>query len=59
MNFDLQRWKWTKNVKPQDHEFWAYLQFKMGHLFNLNWKEDKTDATHSSERRANLAREAF
>jgi hypothetical protein len=42
---DLQRLKWTKNVKPQDNEFWAYSQFKTGHLFKLNWKEDETDAS--------------
>ena len=40
---DLQRLKWTKNVKPSDKP-WAYEEFKVGKLFKLTWKDDETNA---------------
>jgi hypothetical protein len=42
---DLQRLKWTKNIKAQGDEFWAYAQFKVNHLFKLNWKENEANAS--------------
>jgi hypothetical protein len=34
---DLQRLRWTKNVKRDDGA-WAYSDFKIGDLFKLAWK---------------------
>lgn len=41
---DLQRLKWTKNVKRGD-KAWAYSQFKVADLFKLAWKDDEVDAS--------------
>lgn len=40
---NLQCLKWTKNVLPAD-DGWAYSKFKVGELFKLAWKDDKTNA---------------
>ena len=41
---NLQSLKWTKNVKPQSEEPWAYQAFKVGNLFKLAWKDDEGNA---------------
>jgi len=41
---DLQRLRWTKNVKRGDRA-WAYSQFKAGDLFKLAWKDDEANAS--------------
>jgi hypothetical protein len=41
---DLQRLKWTKNVRRTDDD-WAYAEFKIGHLFKLAWKDNEGDAS--------------
>ncbi|MEH1908257.1 hypothetical protein [Nostoc sp.] len=41
---DLQRLKWTKNVKRDDGA-WAYCQFKVSDLFKLAWKDDEINAS--------------
>jgi hypothetical protein len=41
---DLQRLRWTKNVKRGD-DAWAYSQFKAGDLFKLAWKDDEANAS--------------
>lgn len=41
---DLQRLKWTKNVKRGDGA-WAYSQFKASDLFKLAWKDDEVNAS--------------
>ena len=41
---DLQRLRWTKNVKRDDGA-WAYSDFKIGDLFKLAWKDDEANAS--------------
>jgi nuclear transport factor 2 (NTF2) superfamily protein len=41
---NLQNLKWTKNVKPQNEELWAYKAFKVGNHFKLAWKDDEGNA---------------
>ena len=41
---DLQRLRWTKNVKRGD-DAWAYSQFKAGDLFKLAWKDNEANAS--------------
>ena len=38
IDMDLQRLKWTKNVRRID-DAWAYAEFKAGQLFKLAWKD--------------------
>lgn len=42
---NLQNLKWTKNVRPQGEETWAYRPFKVGSLFKLAWKDDEGNAS--------------
>ncbi|MCC5639927.1 hypothetical protein LC593_29695 [Nostoc sp. CHAB 5844] len=41
---ELKHLKWTKSVTPLDDNLWAYSEFKTGHIFKLNWKDNKTNA---------------
>jgi len=43
---NLQDMKWTKNVRPQGSEFWAYQSFRVGSLFKLAWKDDEGNASN-------------
>ncbi|NJM99664.1 MAG: hypothetical protein HC800_23215 [Phormidesmis sp. RL_2_1] len=36
--------KWTKSINPKGQEPWAYQKFKVGNLFKLAWKDDKSNA---------------
>lgn len=42
---NLQKLRWTKNVKPKNQEPWAYEAFKIGNLFKLAWKDDEGNAS--------------
>jgi hypothetical protein len=42
---NLQKLRWTKNVKSKDQEPWAYEAFKIGNLFKLAWKDDEGNAS--------------
>lgn len=41
---NLERLKWTKNVKREDGE-WAYWRYKADDLFKLAWKDDEANAS--------------
>ncbi|MCC5637061.1 hypothetical protein LC593_14595 [Nostoc sp. CHAB 5844] len=41
---DLQRLKWTKNVRREDGE-WAYWRYKADDLFRLAWKDDEANTS--------------
>jgi hypothetical protein len=42
---NLQKLRWTKNVKPVNQEPRAYETFKVGNLFKLAWKDDEGNAS--------------
>lgn len=52
---NLERLKWTKNVKREDAE-WAYLN-KVGDLFKLAWRDNKADASKPLKRDLILLRQ--
>lgn len=40
---NLERILWTKNVKPSDGT-WAYMEYAVGQIFKLGWKDDYFNA---------------
>lgn len=45
---------WTKNVKRERGNAWAYMEFEVGSLFYLNWAKGRADMGRTDARKAKV-----
>jgi len=43
MEFTASDLKWTKNVKRDNGNSWAYMEYNLGEVFYLNWSKGRAD----------------